>query len=86
MRALINASRKWLKTFLALGVRKLGSPVALIFGTHVKFLNKFMTVQLALPPTSTTLSLSTLNAFGTKFYDPVAFNSKVNGAAILLKP
>ena len=74
---MINASRKWLKAFLASGVRKLGSPVAPIFGTRVEFLDisfldEFTTVPLALPPTPTTSSSSALNAFGAESDDPVA--------------
>ena len=88
----MNISRKWLKAFLASGVRKVGSPVAPIFGTRIKFLDflfldKFTTVLLALPSTPTTSLSSTLNVFGADSSDdPVVFNKEVSGAAILLKP
>ena len=87
----MNASRKWFKAFLASRIRKLGSPVAPIFGTHVKFLDflfldKFTTIPLALSPSSPTTSLSSaLNAFGADFDNPVVFNREVSSAAILLK-
>ena len=83
----MNASFKWLKAFLALGVRKLGSPVTPIFGIHVNFLDKFLIVSLALPPPlPTTLLSSALNLFGADSSDnPVVFNRKVSGIAILLK-
>ena len=74
-----------------LGVRKLGSLVALIFGILIKFLDfsffdKFKTVLLTLLQTLTTSLLLALNAFGAKFDNPVAFCNKVSNAAILLKP
>ena len=74
---MINASRQWLKAFLASRVRKLGSPIAPIFDTRVDFLDflfldEFTTVQLALPPTPTTSSSSALNAFRAESDDPVA--------------
>ena len=73
-------------------VRKLGSLVALIFSTYVKFLDfsffnwidKFTTVSLALLPTSTTSLSSALNGFRAKFNDLVAFNGKVNGVPTLI--
>ena len=84
----MNASRKWLKAFLALGVRKLGSLVAPIFGTRVDFLDEFLTVSLALsPPPPTTLSSSALNVFeANSLDDPIVFNIEVSCAGILLKP
>ena len=88
----MNASRKWLKVFLALGVRKLGSSIAPIFGTRVEFLDfsfldKFTTVLLVLPSTPTTSLSSALNAFRADSLDDlVVFNRKVSGVAILLKP
>ena len=83
----MNASYKWLKTFLTLGVRKLGSPVAPIFGIRVDFLDEFLTVLLALLSPSPTTSLSLiLNVLRADFSDdPVVFNIEVSGAVILLK-
>ena len=89
---MLNTGRKWLKAFLALGVRKLDSPVASIFGTRVKFLdllflNKFTTILLARLPTPTTLLLLALNVFRPDSLDDlVVFNKEVSDAAILLKP
>ena len=74
-----------------LGIRKLGFFVAPIFGIHVDFLDflfldKFITVLLALSPLSPTTSLSSaLNAFGAKLNNPVIFNREVDDVAILLK-
>ena len=88
---MINTSRKWLKVFLVLDIKKLGLSVAPIFGIYVKFLNflfldKFTTIPLALLSTLiTSLSLA-LNTFAAESNDPVAFNSKISSAAILLKP
>ena len=73
------------------GVRKLDFSIASIFGTCVEFvdflfLDEFITVSLVLLPIPT-ISLSlTLNAFGAKSDDLIAFNNKINGTAILLKP
>ena len=88
IKALMNASRKWLKAFLALEVRKLDSLVAPIFDICVDFLNEFLTVLLALPSPPLTTSLSSnLNIFRAEFSDYlVVFNIEVNSAAILLKP
>ena len=85
--ALINASCKWLKVFLALGVRKLGFPIAIIFGKRVNFLDEFLTVSLALSPSLLKTSLSSvLNAFGANSLDDlIVFNIKVSSAAIPLK-
>ena len=85
---MINASRNWLKAFLALGVRKVGSSIAPIFCTSVNFLDKFMIISLALPLPPPTISLSSaLNAFeANSLDDPVVFNKEISGAAILLKP
>ena len=85
---MINASYKCLKAFLVLGVRKLGSPIALIFGIYVDFLNKFLIILLALlPPLPTTLLSLALNAFGANSLNNlVIFNIKVSDVAILLKP
>ena len=90
---MINASCKWLKAFLALGVRKLSFPIAPIFGTRVKFLDflfldKFTTVLLALPlPPPTTSLSSDLNVFrANSLNHPVVFNKKVSSTVILLKP
>ena len=74
-----------------LEVRKLGSPVALIFGIRIEFpdllfLDKFMTVSLALllsPPTISLLSI--LNVFEAKFNNLVVFNKEISGAATLPK-
>ena len=78
--------------FLVLMVKKLDTSVALIFGTHVKFLdflflNKFTIVLLALSLLSLTISFSSaLNVFGANSLNNlVVFNKKVNNAAILLK-
>ena len=64
-----------------LEVKKLGSPIALIFGTcvgflDILFLDEFTTVLLALSSTSTTLLLLALNAFGVKSNDPIALTVK----------
>ena len=72
-----------------LEVKKLGSSVALIFSTCVDFLNflfldKFTTVS-SLQPLTTSL-LAALNALKANCLDdPVVFNIKVSGVAILLK-
>ena len=96
MKALINVSYKYLKVFLALKVRKIGSSIIPIFGIYVQFLDllffdflnldKFLDILLALPPTLTILLLLALNAFKAKFDDAVVLNSKIIGVAILLKP
>ena len=88
---MINANRKWLKAFLALRVKKIGFPIAPIFGICIEFLNflfldKFTTILLALSLTSTILLSSNLNTFRAKSNDPIIFNNKVNNTAILLKP
>ena len=89
---MINASRKWLKVFLALEVKKLDSSIALIFGIRIKFLdflvlNKFTTVLLAIPLLPLTiLLLLPFSVFESKFGDLVLFNREVNNTAILLKP
>ena len=85
----------WLKAFLALGIRNIGSPIApervkishFLFFNFLK-LDKSTTISSALPsilfPTS--LLLSTLNIFGASNSDnPVIFNIQVSGIAILLK-
>ena len=89
---MINACRKWLKIFLVLGVKKLSSPIAPIFGTRIKFLDfsfldKFTTVPLILLPLPPITSLSlALNAFEAYTSDDlVVFNKEVSSAAILLK-
>ena len=54
--ALINASRKWLKIFLILRIRKISFSIAPIFGICIKFLdllffdwlNEFITISLVL--------------------------------------
>ena len=91
--SLINTSCKWLKTFLALEVRKIDSFIAPIFGIYVNFLNfsfldKFTTILLALPPSPPTISsLLALNAFEADFFDdPIIFNREVNSIVISLKP
>ena len=75
-----------------LEVRKLGSPIASIFGICIKFLDllfldEFTTVLLVLPPPPLTTSLlSALNIFKANFlHNPVVFNREARGAAILLK-
>ena len=85
---MINAGYKWLKAFLVLEVNKLGSLVASIFGIYVNFLNEFLTVLLALPPSPPTISLlSALNVFGVDFLDDsVIFNIEISSVVILLKP
>ena len=85
---LLNASYKWVKVFLALGVRKLSSSVAPIFGICINFPDKLMTVSLALlQPLPTTSLLLALNAFGgNSLGDSVVLNGEISGAAILLKP
>ena len=86
-----NASYKWLKVFLALGIKKLGSLIASIFGTRIDFLDllfldKFTIVSLVFLSLSSTISLlSTLNAFGANSHNLIVFNREINSAAILLK-
>ena len=87
---MINAYFKWLKTFLALKVKKVDSFIAPIFDIHVNFLDilfldKFTTILLALQLTSTILLLLTLNIFKAGSDNLIAFNNKVNSIAILLK-
>ena len=80
------------KDFLTLRFRKVSSSIILIFSIHVKFLDllfldKFMTVSLALLPPLPTISLSSvLNAFEAKFDNPVVFNREISYTVILLKP
>ena len=58
-----------------------------IFGIHIKFLEKFINILLALLLSSLiTLLSSTLNVFEAKSNNLVIFNKKINSAAILLKP
>ena len=95
---LINACFKWLKASLALGVKKIGSPIALIVGIRVEFpdllffdfldLDEFLIVSLTLLlPPPTTLLLPALNVFRVNFSDDlIIFNIKVSDIAILLKP
>ena len=85
---MIHASRKWLKNFLALKIKKVGSPVALILGIYIKFLDEFTTVLLVILLSPSKISLSSaLNTFGSDSSDDsVIFNKKVSGIAILLKP
>ena len=89
---MINSSCKWLKTFLALEVKKLNFFVTLIFGIRIDFLdllflNKFITVSLALLSLLlTTLFALARNGFEANSDDLVVFNRKVSKAAILLKP
>ena len=75
-------------------IRKIGSPIAPIFGTYVKildllffdWLDKFTTVLLALsPPPPTILLSSALNTFGANYDDLIIFNIEVNGIAIFAK-
>ena len=88
---MINASRKWLKAFLVSEVRKLGSPVAPIFGIRVEFLDLSFFGQIhdrfiSFITTPTTSSSLALNAFGANLSDDlVIFNREVSGAVILLK-
>ena len=95
IKALINISRKWLKVFLALRIRKLGFSVAPIFSTNVKFLDllffdyldEFTIVSSALLPLSLTFLLSSsTNTFGANSGNPVVFNREISSTAILLKP
>ena len=90
----MNASLKWLKAFLVLEVKKLGSPIALIFRIYVNYLDfLFLDLDesttvlsaLLLLPLTTSL-LPALKALKTTFLDDlVVFNIEVSGAAILLK-
>ena len=76
-----------MKAFLALRVKKIGSLIAPIFGTNIKFLDEFIIILLILlsPPLITLLSLG-LNAFKAHFSkDSIIFNKKVNNVLILLK-
>ena len=88
---MINVCFKYLKTFLALEVRKINFSIASIFGIYVNFLDllfldEFTIVLLALLLISKILLLSILNLFEVKFDDLIAFNSKISNATILLKP
>ena len=90
---MINASCEWFKVFLALGVRKVGFLIALIFSIYIKFLNllflnlldKFTTILLTLLSISKTLLFLSLNAFEVESDNLIVFNNKINNAAILLK-
>ena len=73
-----------------MGIRKIDSLIALIFGTRIDFLDlcfldKFTIVLLAFLLILTTLLLLVLNAIRAKFDNQITFNSKVNGTIILLK-
>ena len=73
-------------------VRKINFPIALIFGTHIKFLDLLfidiltivLLALLLLSPT-TLLSLA-INSFGAKFNNLINFNNAISSVAILLKP
>ena len=94
----MNACLKRLKVSLASGVRKVGSPVAPIVDTRVKFSDLlffnfldldecFIVSLILLPSPPTNLLLPALNAFGANSSnDLVVFNIEMSGAAILLKP
>ena len=74
-----------------LGIIKLDSLIALIFGIYVKFLDflflvEFMTILLALLSTSTILLSLAINTFNLKFGNLIVFNKDISSAAILLKP
>ena len=78
-----------------MGIKKVDSPIALIFGIYVKFLDllffnllkKSTIVSLTLAlPLSTIFLLLALNAFKANFSDnPIIFNIEVNNTVILLK-
>ena len=95
---MINTCFKWLKAFLALGVKNIGFPIASMSKKCVEILDflffdfldldEFLTVLLTLLPLFPTTSLASApNVFGANFLDDsVVFNIEVSGAAILLKP
>ena len=73
-----------------LKIKKLSFYIAPIFGIYnnflnLLFLNKFITVSLALLSLLTTLLSSALNVFEVESDDLVIFNKKVSNTAILLK-
>ena len=71
-------------------VEKLEFGITLIFKIYIKgldelFLNKFITVLLALVPLlSTTLLLSSLNTLKVKFNNSIIFNKGISYATILI--
>lgn len=90
----MNVYLKWLKDYLALGVKNIGSIMTLICVNFLDFLffnfrnlSEFLAVSSALlPPTPLTTSLpQALNRFEAKSDNSVISNMKVSDITILLK-